>query len=447
MNRPNLLILRNDENSLQDLKKLLQPKQFDFIEAQASPDLARLFHQENPDLVLICSSRKNRSDGLREVERIRRKNRYVPIIFLTRYSSESKVIAALRAGVTDYFKIPYSQKALLASFARHLANEANPDVFKPISNDSCPYLHQPLIGESKSMREIVAYLTHIAPTDSTVLITGETGTGKELVAELIHCNSRRGDRPLVCINCAALPENLVESELFGFDRGAFTGAVATQKGKFEQAKGGTVFLDEIGDMSLYAQAKILRSIENKVVYPLGGQRPLPLDIRIIAATNQEPEELMAKGTFRSDLYYRLDVARIHLPPLRHRQEDVPSLIAYYVDRLNRRYRRDVKGFTDDAMATLTNYDWPGNVRELKNLVEAAFINLPPRKVSHAELPAAFRRKLLETEKLPKSERDKMLAALLSTNWNKTNAARKMNWSRMTLYRKMAKYRIVEKQNR
>jgi DNA-binding NtrC family response regulator len=443
MNHPSLLILRNDDNVLQGLKTLLRPQKFEFIEARPSFDPGRFFQRRSPDLVLIWSSRKNTSDGLKAVERIRRKNRCVPIILITRYSSESRAIAALRAGVNDYFKIPVSRKALLASFDRHLIYGSNPSPSALISNDACPYFHQPLIGDSNAMRETAAYLIQIAATDSTVLITGETGTGKELAAELIHCNSMRAGRPLVCVNCAALPENLVESELFGYDRGAFTGAVAAQKGKLEQAQGGTVLLDEIGDMTPYSQAKILRSIENKEVYPLGAQRPLPLDIRVVAATNQEPEELVARGIFRSDLYYRLSVARVHLPPLRDRPDDVPGLIDFYIKKLNRRHGRDVKGFTDDAMALLARYDWPGNVRELKNLVEATFISLPPRQVALADLPPAFRRKLQETDKLPRSEREKMLAALQATNWNKTNAARKLNWSRMTLYRKMAKYQIVE----
>ncbi len=294
------------------------------------------------------------------------------------------------------------------------------------------------------MREIAAYIARIASTDSTVLITGETGTGKELVAERIHCNSLRSLRPFISINCAALPESLVESELFGFDRGAFTGAVAAKKGKFEQAQGGTVFLDEIGDMSLYAQAKILRSIENKEVYPIGGNRAIPLDIRIIAATNQEPEELMAEGNFRQDLYYRLNIARIHLPPLRDRKEDIPRLVAYMINKLNQRFNRNIKGLTKEALACLLRFDWPGNIRELMNLLEASYINLPSDPIYHMDLPEPIHQRLQLTATDNDTERSRILSALLDTNWNKSTAARKLEWSRMTLYRKIAKYKIVEK---
>ncbi len=444
MNLPSLLIIRNDEQNLQDLKKLLLPKKYGFTEVPENADIEVFFQRENPDLVLICCSRKQATDGLKVVNNIRRKNNRVPIILITKYSSERRAIAALRAGVTDYFKLPYSEEELLASFERHLSNGNGRPGPMSKAYHMCSHRHQPLIGDSKSMREIAAYIARIASTDSTVLITGETGTGKELVAERIHCNSLRSLRPFISINCAALPESLVESELFGFDRGAFTGAVAAKKGKFEQAQGGTVFLDEIGDMSLYAQAKILRSIENKEVYPIGGNRAIPLDIRIIAATNQEPEELMAEGNFRQDLYYRLNIARIHLPPLRDRKEDIPRLVAYMINKLNQRFNRNIKGLTKEALACLLRFDWPGNIRELMNLLEASYINLPSDPIYHMDLPEPIHQRLQLTATDNDTERSRILSALLDTNWNKSTAARKLEWSRMTLYRKIAKYKIVEK---
>jgi two-component system response regulator HydG/two-component system response regulator AtoC len=238
----------------------------------------------------------------------------------------------------------------------------------------------------------------------------------------------------------------VESELFGFDRGAFTGAVAAKKGKLEQAQGGTVFLDEIGDMSLYSQAKILRCIENKQVFPIGGDRIIPLDIRIIAATNQAPEALLTGGNFRQDLYYRLNIARIHLPPLRNRKEDIPGLVAYAIKKLNYRFNRNIKGLTPEALTCLQRCDWPGNIRELMNLLEAAYINLPAGPISHMDLPEPIHRQLQPTPSDTDTERSRILAALLETKWNKSTAARNLAWSRMTLYRKMAKYKIVEKRN-
>jgi transcriptional regulator with PAS, ATPase and Fis domain len=232
--------------------------------------------------------------------------------------------------------------------------------------------------------------------------------------------------------------------LFGYDKGAFTGAIKSKPGEFELANGGTVFLDEIGDMSADTQAKLLRTIEHKEVYHLGGKQCIPLDVRIIAATNQEPERLVTEGTFRQDLYYRLNIARIHLPPLRNRKEDIPSLIACYIQKMNHWFGREVEGFTGEALQQLIQYDWPGNVRELKNLLEATFLNLPATRIRFIDLPEPFQRKLEETKHLPKSERDQILSALFATNWNKSQAAQKLHWSRMTLYRKMTKYHIAER---
>ena len=309
-----------------------------------------------------------------------------------------------------------------------------------------PYYQRPLIGDSKSMKDLMAYLDKVAPTDSTVLVTGETGTGKGLVAELIHGSSPRAPQPFMCVNCAALPENLVESELFGFDQGAFTGAVAGKKGKFELADGGTVLLDEIGDMNLHAQAKILRSIEQKEVYPLGGKKAVPLDVRVIASTHRDLEQLFSVGKFRQDLYYRLNVVRMHLPPLRERKEDIPTLAAFAINKLNQRYHHNIQGLTDQALANLMRYDWPGNIRELLNLLEATYVNPNGKKIRSAHLPPAFRKKLKEGHSSAGSERNYIVSSLISTNWHRADTARKLNWSRMTLYRKIIKYNIVRHRN-
>jgi transcriptional regulator with PAS, ATPase and Fis domain len=292
------------------------------------------------------------------------------------------------------------------------------------------------------MREINAYIGQVASTDSTVLITGETGTGKELVAELIHRRSPRAGKPFVSINCAAIPEGLLESELFGYERGAFTGAHAQKEGALKLANQGTAFFDEIGDMNPEGQAKILRAIESREIRRLGGKGNIPLNLRVIAATNQDLEQRVAEGKFRKDLYFRLNVARIFLPPLRDRKEDIPALLGHYIEELNRRLGREVEGLTEDAMDPLIHYEWPGNVRELKNLLEAIYVTLHSRRIAFTDLPDQFRR-LVKTERLPEDERGRLLAALLATKWNKSQAAQKLHWSRMTLYRKMTKYHIVK----
>jgi transcriptional regulator with PAS, ATPase and Fis domain len=293
------------------------------------------------------------------------------------------------------------------------------------------------------MLELRAYIERVAGTDTSVLITGETGTGKELVAARIHQQSGRRTRPMVSINCAAIPETLLESELFGHEKGAFTGALATTDGKLQQAHEGTAFFDEIGEMTPLSQAKILRALETREIVRVGGRRSIPVDVRVIAATNEDLDAAMERGTFRKDLYYRLNVARIALPPLRSHPEDIPALCRHYVEVFNQRFGLRVEGLTDAAMTALLRYQWPGNVRELKNVVESAFVNMPSGCIGLLDLPLLFRRYLGDEPALPDGERRRLLDALLSTKWNVSRAAAQLHWSRMTMYRKMAKYHLVK----
>src|SRR5262245_61478831 len=299
-----------------------------------------------------------------------------------------------------------------------------------------------LIGSSLAIWKVKTFLRKVAQTGSHVLITGETGTGKELAAQYIHQYSARRAKPLVTVNCAALPDGLLESELFGYERGAFTGAVSSYAGKLKLADGGTVLFDEIGDMSPYAQAKILRVIETREVYPLGGRRSVPLDIRIIAATNRNLDQRIATNEFRQDLYFRLNVARVRLPPLRERKDDIQLLIDHYVEKFAAQFGRGIEGFSDEAMERLLSHDWPGNIRELINLVERIFIDPPIEKIAIADLPQTMRAALLPRQHTGPPERELLLYTLSQTNWNKSKAAERLHWSRMTVYRKIAKYHIV-----
>ena len=299
-----------------------------------------------------------------------------------------------------------------------------------------------MIGDSAALQDLRNRLCRVAATDSNILITGETGTGKELVAEMLYLNSRRRYKPFITINCAAIPDTLFESELFGYERGAFTGAHHAKEGKLKAAHGGTVFLDEIGDMSAYGQSSILRMMESREIQRLGRTTGLSIDVRIIAATNRDLEKLVEENTFRRDLFFRLAVTSIHLPPLRSRKEDLTALLDYYIQYFNQRHGMSVQRFTDEAMAWLLAYDWPGNIRELKNLVEASFAEIPPEVTVIGELPASFRARCLALNSASPSEREKLLSALLVTNWNKSKAANHLEWSRMKLYRKMALYKIL-----
>ena len=298
-----------------------------------------------------------------------------------------------------------------------------------------------LVGSSRSMSYLREYIPKVARSDVNVLITGETGTGKERVAESIHQESKRRDQPFVCVNCAAIPDSLIESELFGFERGAFTGAQESYAGKLRLAGTGTIFLDEISDMSLTAQAKVLRAIESREVFPLGGRRVVKVEARFIAAVNQDLEPLLAENRFRKDLYYRLNVARILLLPLKERKEDIPELINYYLDEFNRRFHCMVRQPNDELLQCLMNYPWPGNIRELRNMIEAIFIDPPSGSISLKDLPDAFQNLFATYVIDAMPERDRMVSALHQTNWNKSQAAAKLNWSRMTLYRKLEKYQI------
>jgi DNA-binding NtrC family response regulator len=438
MNRPKILVTNTDENFLNQLRKISPQADFEAFFASSDENIDPILKKKNPDLIITCSMEKDTQQSILLVRNMRRFSQNIPILFITEQSSEQLAIDALRAGVNDYYKIPFSTNSLRASLNRFLKNSDTPGKSLGLSRND-----QKIIGKSLKIKEIKNYIERVAAADSTVLITGETGTGKELAAEMIHLKSHRKNKPLIRVNCSALPENLVESELFGYEQGAFTGAVAPQKGKLMAANGGDIFFDEIGDMNGYAQAKILRSIEYKEVFPLGSNHSVPVDFRIMAATNRNPEELMEEGKFRKDLYYRLNVARVHMPPLRERMQDIPDLVVFAIKNLNHKFKRNVQGLTNDAMDLLLQYDWPGNVRELMNLLEAAFIDLPQNAISHADLPKMFRKHLHSSNQIPMDEKRKILATLLETKWNKSSAAQKLNWSRMTLYRKMTKYKISE----
>ena len=410
------LVERNDEQRRQ-VQSLLLRQGFEVI---ASPDASGVFRvlrqKRNPDLLIVNTSLNAANDGWRWLNCSARRIEVSELSYSRPNSSEELAIAALRAGIADYFKQPFSCEELLTSVHRCLSDRCSQESLGIPEPTASGLTH--LIGESSQMQNIKASLCKLASTDTTTLITGETGTGKELVAALIHQNSSRQQQPLVCINCAAIPDSLLESELFGYERGAFTGAHARKEGKLQLADGGTVFFDEIGDMSPYAQAKILRVLESKTVDRLGGKGSIPLDIRVIAATNRNLERAMAEEKFRTDLFFRLSVANIHLPPLRDRKEDLRALCDHYIGDMNRRFGREVKGFTEEAFAYVLRYEWPGNVRELKNLIEAIFVNLPAGKITFMDLPEQFRRRFEEMNDLSHGERDRVLSALLSTNWNK-----------------------------
>ena len=299
-----------------------------------------------------------------------------------------------------------------------------------------------ILGTSNAIAQLRDFVPKVGRSDAALLITGSTGTGKEHVARAVHSHSHRAHKPFVAINCGAIPDNLFEAELFGFERGSFTGAVQAQKGKAVLADGGTLFLDEVGELSPLCQTKLLRLLEEREVQPIGAPRPIKVDLRVVAATNRMVEEQVEEGSFRSDLYYRLNVARIKLPDLCERPEDILIYLLHYIRQFNERTGLNVRGPDDALLEVLRHYEWPGNVREIRNFVEGVFIDPPHGAIGLDDIPQAFVQLHRSWRCSGSDERDRIVAALEATDWNKAEAAKALRWSRMTLYRKLTKHHVT-----
>jgi DNA-binding NtrC family response regulator len=388
-------------------------------------------HENAPDLLIVELTGASDCKGTAAVRELRSARSGLPVVAVSRVDGANVTQQAVRLGVDDYFRLPEESSDFQNAVTALLSGGEAPAKTSTQQNV--------LLGDSEHMSRLRKYVSRVALTDSSVLITGETGTGKELVAEMVHKSGARRNKPFVCVNSAALPDTLLESELFGFEKGAFTGAHAKYQGKLRMAHGGTIFFDEIGDLSLSAQAKLLRVLESREVHPLGGWRGMSIDVRVIAATNREMDSITQTGEFRQDLFYRLNVVRIELAPLRNRKEDIPKLLEHFVDTYNRQLNRSIQGFSPEAVELLQTYDWPGNIRELRNVVEASFVNVMSDRIDTLDLPDRLRR-ALEGTSVPDC-RQRLLGILLATNWNISKVADEMRCSRMTVYRKMAHYRI------
>ncbi len=435
MDTPIVLLADSDERRRHALGERLRGAGCRVTETQPE-EFASACVRHSPAVAVVCATSTNAGPVLERIRELRHRDRRAAVILTASQGSEELAVAALRAGVADYFREPFPIDHLVARVRDVLAAQSS-EGHKP------PPLSTSLLGGSAAMQEVRSRIARLAGQDVTVLISGETGTGKELAAALLHAGSRRRRHRLISINCAAIPESLLESELFGHERGAFTGAAVPRAGLLQQAQGGTVFFDEIGEMSAVAQAKVLRAIEAREVMPLGARAGVPLDVRVVAATNQDLERAMSEGRFRKDLYYRLNVVRLHLPPLRERASDIPGLLAHYVAHFRARTGERVPGFSRDALSRLQAYAWPGNVRELKNLVEAVFANPPAAEVRVSDLPSDFVRRLGHLAATPDAERERVLHALFEARWNKSLAARHLRCSRMTLYRKLARLKLLD----
>jgi DNA-binding NtrC family response regulator len=390
-----------------------------------------LTNERNPDLLIAEILMDHDCNAVHEIRKFRETNQNARVVVISKAASAEVAQQAVRLRVDDFFALPAQAEAFKTSVAALIAGEEAP--IREMQGETA------LVGDCPNMVALRRYVARVALTDSNVLILGETGTGKELVAELIHQSGTRSQKPFIAVNAAAVPDSLFESELFGYEKGAFTGASTKSLGKLRQAHGGTIFFDEIGDIGAGAQAKLLRAIESREVYPLGATRGTHIDVRLVAATNRDIDNLVGSQQFRQDLFYRLDVVRIEMPPLRSNRDDIPTLLSHFVGKFNQRFRRHVKGFRADAAELLAMYDWPGNIRQLRNLVEACFVNATSDQLGIPDFPAHFRAEL--ESKLDLGSRGGLIRALQSCNWNISHAAWRLHCSRMTVYRKMARYQI------
>jgi DNA-binding NtrC family response regulator len=397
--------------------------------------------QEKPVDLVLLDIKMPGLDGIETLKRIKALHEQLPVVMVTGYGTIESAVQAMKYGAKDYITKPF-----VISNLRNVITENLKPPAAAASSASGPY--EGIIGQSPAMKRLFQTLAKVIASEATVLIMGESGTGKELVARAIHREGPRKERPFIGINCAAIPENLLESELFGYEKGAFTGAVARRIGKFEQADGGTLFLDEIGDMNLATQAKILRVLEERELVRLGAVNSVKINVRIIAATNKDLLEAVNAGSFREDLYYRLNVVPLLMPALRERKEDVPLLVKHFLLKYSEEYSKPMKSIPPQWLEMLKNYHWPGNVRELRNIVERIVVlgekgfNLEEQLNLEENPPPAVETAQMSLKLTDKQEQEKIQAALEMARWNKTRAAEILEISRKSLYEKMAKYGLL-----
>ncbi len=459
MSKTHVLVVDDEELYRRALERILGRAGHQVITARDGSEALSMLASHPIDLVL-CDVKMPGISGIELVRQIHDLQPDLPSIVVTGYGSAEKSVEALRAGAFWYLEKPFDQGHL--DVVRRLVDQAIEHGRLRTENRRLQHQleerHQfdNIIGDSPAIRRVLETIAKVADTESTVLITGESGTGKELIARALHYNSRRSNRMMVTVNCGAIPEELLESELFGHVQGAFTNAVRQRQGRFVLADGGTIFLDEIGDMSPTLQVKLLRVLQNRSFEPVGSSKTVEVDVRVVAATNQNLEKLMGEGGFREDLYYRLNVLPIEAPPLRERREDIPLLVRHFFDRTSQEKDSPIESISEEALQQLVAYDWPGNVRELENLVERMILLGSSDEIGTEDLPTAVREARFPTDATPivpaaglafndvvaAFETDLIEQALSHTDWNKNRAAKLLSLNRTTLVEKIRKRGIV-----
>lgn len=447
-----VLVVDDDDAHRGMLRMMLKSWGYTVEEAADGDEAVEKVHAKAFDAVLT-DVRMGKVNGIEAMKQILSYNPSLPVILMTAYSSVETAVDALRIGAYDYLIKPLDFDALKETLKKAIEHSRlgveNRELRRQFSEENAS---TEIIGRSPAITSMLSMIRTVAPTEATVLITGESGTGKELVARALHAQSLRKDEPLVTVNCAALAETLLESELFGHEKGAFTGADKRREGRFKQADRGTLFLDEIGEMPIGVQAKLLRALQQGEIQRVGSDKSEHVDVRVIAATNRDLRKEVEERHFREDLYFRLNVISLEVPPLRQRKEDIPLLAAHFLSHYAERNHKNVKGFSAQCMDMLLHYDWPGNVRELQNAVERAVILCTGEYVTGPELPVNIAK--LAAEAMPKSsevssslaglpleevERRAIEETLRETGDNKSAAARKLGITRATLHKKLRKY--------
>lgn len=446
-----VLIVDDEKNIRDGLAMAFEDEDFDILEASDGIEAWNLVNKKQVDLV-ITDLRMPKLDGFELLKRIFSSYPTIPVIVLTGHGSIEDAVQAMQNGAIDFFTKPVDLDHLILTAKKAIEHgqilEQNKRLTQEIDTLKKKQGYSKIIGKSEKVTKLMEVISQVAPSKASVLVTGESGTGKELVADALHEMSGRAKGPLIKVHCASLSPSLLESELFGHEKGAFTGATAQKKGRFELANGGTIFLDEIGEIDLTTQVKILRVLQERSFERVGGEQTISVDVRVVAATNRNLEEEIKKGNFREDLYYRLNVVHIEVPPLRERKDDIPLLISSFIETFNAEDEKKVEGFTAAARKHLVAYSWPGNIRELRNTVESCVVMARGKWIDTDELPEHITSSKSESEislklgvSLAEAERELIISTIGYCGGNKTKAAEVLGIGRKTLHRKLQEYNL------
>lgn len=457
--KPKILIVDDEKNMRWAISRALDKEGYDIFEASNGQEGIAAFERHRPDVMLL-DLKMPVMDGMEALKQIRETNTATPILMLTAHGTMETAIEAMKLGAMDYLSKPFDVEELKVQIRKALHVSELEEQVSYLKETTGFETGNVVIGNSQPIRELMSMVERVAATPATILIQGESGTGKEIIAHLIHHNSPRRDKPFIKVNCGAIPENLIESELFGHEKGSFTGATSRKIGKFERARGGTILLDEIGELNLSMQVKLLRVLQDKEIERVGGSETVSVDARVIAATNRQLKKMTEEGTFREDLYYRLNVIPLHIPPLRDRKEDIPVFVNHFLQYYCNEMGRKLMTLSQEAMDQLVNHPWKGNVRELENFIERLVILSPEDEIKGVDLHSGETKssepmtsgtsdqKENRPLRLPEEgvsldqlEKDLILQALEKTGNNQTKAAQLLGISRHTLMYRMDKHAI------